>query len=281
MDDQKNKSNESEIRPLENFDGSNIRILHKPQTNKLNPVRRSKILKPSIIIKLDNCTNEDLCKFTSLLDDISTEIKNNYLDNIITSGIQNSENPKENNISTNNTNFVLDKLILAGKSWADMAVKDSDQTVDHPKGNVSFDYAQDQKYHILGKSKLQSIPNVNYKYILECPHGDQCNFQEIYEDDIGRRRKCQYIHSEDDCKSGSRFCLNMVECGKIHGCSRLLCDYSENGPKYQGRYPCRKLFSCPYYHSDQEYEKWVNIGYYDRWSKDPKKYVNPTNFRKY
>ncbi len=239
----------------------------------------------SINIALDNFTSEDLYNFVLLLDGISAAIKNKHL----------PKEPCENPLS---------KLKLSGKSWADMIYEqphdtsndsnvrhENDTTPDLPLSNIQegsginnkrvFNDSNSNMNVPNNKSKLQFVLNANYKYILECPHGNQCNFQEIYEDDIGRRRKCQYIHDENDCRLGSRFCSDMVQCGKIHGCTRLTCDYSEDGPKYGGRFPCRKLFSCPYYHSDREYEKWVNMGYYDRWQKDPKKYINPTNFRNY
>ena len=62
----------------------------------------------------------------------------------------------------------------------------------------------------------------DFRYMLECPDGDNCQYAIVWEDDCGiKRRKCQYLHNDEDCKFGSRFCENIEQCaksGKIHGC---------------------------------------------------------------
>lgn len=180
------------------------------------------------------CDNQSMSNYVSILRQIATTIENKYII---------AEDRQHENA-----------LFKTKHSWADMVVT----SVSQFENTVS---------------KLKPI-DVNYKYMLPCRFGDKCEYAEIWVDDNNcRRRKCQYLHSDDDCEFGSRWC-NTPDCDKIHGCERLICEFSERGNKYNGR-PCKKLFSCPYGHDDIEYEDWVYMGLYNKWAKDPAKYINP------
>ncbi len=188
----------------------------------------------SVIKKI--CDNQSMGNYVSILRQIATTIENKY----VLIGDQQGENA----------------LFKTNQSWANMVVTSTTQ----------FE-------NTTNKSKLKPI-NVNYKFMLPCRFADKCEYAEVWIDDNGcHRRKCQYLHSDDDCELGSRWC-NILDCDKIHGCERLICEFSEYGNKYNGR-PCKKLFSCPFGHADVEYEYWVRTGLYDKWIKDPIKYINP------
>ena len=113
-----------------------------------------------------------------------------------------------------------------------------------------------------------------YKRILECPNVN-CRYSKIYRDkeDGTMRRRCQYWHDSKDCMLGSRWCPNIYECGKVHGCPRNACDYGIHGDRYNPDKLCQKLFSCPFYHSTEEYDDWINAGLLIEWSYDPTSYL--------
>lgn len=128
--------------------------------------------------------------------------------------------------------------------------------------------------------KRSTYDDVNYKYILRCPHGSncQCNTCKIYEDGNVKLRRCQYKHDDNDCELGSRFCSDIQACGKVHGCDRRDCEYGTRGSKYNETNQCKKLFSCPFYHDDDEYERWVDLGLYDKWAENPIKFIMPNKY---
>ena len=114
-----------------------------------------------------------------------------------------------------------------------------------------------------------------YKCILECPYGYNCEHSNIYfEEENDRRRRCQYWHDSQDCLLGSRWCPDIHECPyDIHGCTRIPCDYGKGERRYNSDTPCRKLFSCPFYHSTEEYDDWINAGLLDQWLYNPASYI--------